>query len=174
MINRWYRERGSIDFDKINGAAEFLLLSALHENTFPIHYWASLMDADRLRDLLLDLIAADPYPERHNVPYVVGAFLWQERTALLAPHAAKKGSYAGYGRVVRAADRAAFLLTGRTPPENFELPSGKTVRLSTDVLTDAPVAAAVFDVCLSSGHDYIRGHRGQLHQLDLWLHGRRD
>ena len=134
--------RARSNFRAINGAAEFLLLSALHENAFPVHYWASLMDLDRLREVLVELIASDPYPERVTVPYVVGAFLWEERAMVLAPHASKAGSYAGYGRVVRATDRDGFLLGGRSAPENFELPSGATARITADVLSDVLVAGA--------------------------------
>jgi hypothetical protein len=173
VINRWYRERGSINFSAINGDAEFLLLSTLHENAFPVHYWASLMDLDRLREVLVELIASDPYPERVTVPYVVGAFLWEERATVLAPHASKAGSYAGYGRVVRAMDRDGFLLGGRSAPENFELPSGATARITADVLSDVLVAGAVFDECLHAGDDYVRRHRPHMQQLDLWLHGSR-
>ena len=171
VISRWYRERASINVLAINGAAEFLLLSALHENCFPIHYWAGRLDKARLRELLKQLIVEDSYPERHNVPYVVGAFLWDERPTLLAPHAVQGGSYAGYDRVIRADDQEQFLLRGRAASERFELPSGVTVRLTEDVLSDFGIASEIFDACLQEGDEYIRNHRGHLHQLDLWLNG---
>lgn len=174
VLGRWYQERGSLNIPAVNGAAEFLLLSALHENSLPLQYWASLVDRDRLRELMAEVLAEDAYPERLNVPYVVGAFLWQDRAALLGATAAQHGggSYAGYSRVLRASDHDAFVRTGRTPPQRFELPSGKTVRLEQDVMDDVGVASEVFDACLQAGDEYVRSHRPQLQQLDLWLYGR--
>ena len=129
------------------------------------------MEPPKLRSLVLSQITKDAYPERLNLPYVVGAFLWDERSQLLAPHLGGGGTYAAYDRVAREVDMDYFLINGRSPGQNFTLPNGTATRVD-ELLGDYLTAAAVFDTCLEAGEDFIKHHRQQLHQLDLYLHGR--
>lgn len=79
LLGRWYLGRRALTV--IPDAAEFCLLSAVHDWGYPM-FWAAQLDRSRLEDLLKGTLGGG-YPERNFVPYLVGAYFFDRRAELV-------------------------------------------------------------------------------------------
>ena len=102
---RWWMQRDELDLSA--DGAEFCLLSAGDRHGYPIH-WAAQLPRTRLRAVLERELAAHRYPMRQELPYIVGAFFWSERTSILEPH------LEGLGGAAQAARKVIECTSGET------------------------------------------------------------
>lgn len=100
------------------------------------------------------------------MPYIVGAFFWEERSVLLPSDYGIRGAVR---RVCDSPDRPSYLSDVRRAYGIVRLPGGREARIR-EAVEDRQLATALYSEILSSGDQMIQANRTFLHQLDLYLH----
>lgn len=169
---RWYLARDGVRWD--GDAAELAYRSACVDFGFPM-FWARLLFDEgpgALRRVIREQIALDKHPEITCVPYVIGAFLWQEREGLLAEVARSKSKSPKerVDKVRRFTTRRALLLRGRSPGQTLVV--GDRRYALDQVADDLELARHLFDEVVESRRDGNEDPRVKMagHQLDLLVH----
>jgi hypothetical protein len=167
---RWYVGRSQINVS--SEAAELCFLSAGYGHGFPM-FWAGCMPREVLRRRLSLELESAKSPMREILPFVIGAFFWDERQSMLAAsHSALRKLKARHiaSQVKTFASKQIFAEKARKSAARFA--AGNREWSLTQLFTDRPAAQTVFDLLiqleLDSGLDEKR--RAVAHRLDLWLH----
>ena len=168
-LARWYLNRNALTVTP--EAAWFCFLSAADNHGFPM-YWASRMNQGTLRELLEREIREQRYPIREVLPYVVGAFFWEERAELLGANLKQFGRRK-HNRIQRilTMERDGFItgiqFVGRHFPWNtqsYAMPEFLDDRLEVESVFDEILACEEREESLASTI------RSAAHQIDIWLH----
>lgn len=164
----WYLRREELDIS--DDMAEFAFLSAGDNHGF-VMFWAGAMTEEHLNAVLEAELLKAGYPMRQVMPYVVAAFCWSRRRALLEPRLkAFEGSRGVAERIISSRSFQRFTRQGRYP--------GRTVRFGgyeygLDFLAeDRDEAQSLFDEVLTADREGKLRDRGATHQLDILLHAR--
>lgn len=167
---RWYLGRHLMRIT--NDAAQFCFLSAAMRHGFPM-YWASQMDRPLLRALVTEELRAPRYPVRDVLPYVAGAFFWDDRHELLRPALRALESREGIARrVMEETSRDRFLKRARLSGDSIVWQGARYSAMT--VMGDDNLAQTIFEGLLRSDENGGLANqptgRQFAHQLDIFLH----
>lgn len=163
-LHRWYLTRSELDLDAVNGSAEFALMCAVDRGDFPM-YWASQLQRSSLREILDSRIKSNSHPASLIVPYIVGAFFWDQRKSML-PDGYGTGKVAQ--RVIECPSIREFVTSVRRTGQIIRF-DGREMRMS-EALANREVAREVYESILQAGDHVIQENRPALHQIDLFIH----
>ena len=166
---RWYLNRDS--FTLSEDEAEFCFVSAGYCFGY-VMFWASRMRRERLKVRLEDEINVAKYPMRDILPYVIGAFFWDEGGEMIESHLA---SFSGQSRniarrIMAMSDRDEFLHNARFRADSFTF--GQRRYSFHEIVGDKERAQRLFEELLQRD---MAGRcpsnlRMVAHQLDIVLH----
>lgn len=167
-LESWYLRRDDLDLS--DDMAEFAFLSAGDHHGF-IMYWAAAMSQERLDTVLDAELQKANYPMRQVLPYVVAAFYWSEKRALIEPHLDKlEGTRPVAERLIKARSFELFTKRGRYTSRWIRF-DGETY--STEAIaSDRDQATKLFEAMLAADRDGRLRDRGPAHQLDILLHAK--
>lgn len=167
-LMRWWHERDELNLDET--AAEFCLLSAARGRGYPM-YWASVIEATRLREILdRELDAASAIPCQ-IYPYIVGVFLWDERREILEKHEdhLSFNPWRAIQKVISADSYSEFLTSIRFPSRLWHSSEPIAMR---ELLEDRQRGVEVFSELLHAELDgtITPNGSGFAKQLDMVVH----
>ncbi len=167
---RWYLGRSQITLS--HDSAELCFLSAGYGHGFPM-FWAECMRREALRQRLALELETAKSPMRELLPFVVGAFFWEERQSMLAPtHSSMRRLKVRHiaSQVKAFASKDAFAKNARKSVMKFVL--GNRQWSLNQLFSDRVAARHVFEslVQLELESRLDEKLRPVAHRLDLWLH----
>jgi hypothetical protein len=167
---RWYLGRSQINLSP--EAAELCFLSAGYGRGFPM-FWAECMAREALRHRLALELETAKSPMRELLPFVVGAFFWEDRDSMLAAtHSAMRKLKVRHiaSQVKAFASQNVFAKSARKSATKFSLASREWSL--NQLFSDRGASQSVFDalVQLELESRLDEKLRSVAYRLDLWLH----
>ncbi|WP_084076640.1 ATP-binding protein [Desulfacinum infernum] len=166
---RWYLNRES--FSLSEDEAEFCFVSAGYCHGY-VMFWASRISLERLKTRIEEEIGLAKYPMRDILPYVIGAFFWDEREEMIRSQLA---SFSGQSRniarrIMDMSERDEFLHNARFRADTFTF--GQQRYSFSKVVMDMGRSQRLFEELLQRD---MAGRcpsnlRMVAHQLDIVLH----
>ena len=153
-------------------AAEMCFVSAVYSRGYPM-FWASAMDRTRLKEVVDYELNHGKSPMTEALPFVVCAFMWNDRQILLRPSSKTRQKLKARNMVstlLGFGSQSEFVRGARRGGTSFEV-SGKTYSVNS-LMNDHARATAVFEELIQL--DYEKRiddkQRALAHRLDLILH----
>ena len=153
-------------------AAEMCFISAAYGRGYPM-FWAGRMDRGRLREVINREVVYGKSPMTETLPFVVCAFMWEERHLLSEPTAKTMRKLKArniVSRLLKLGSQSEFLRRGRKGASSLDV-DGRRYSIQA-LVADRASASAVLDRLVEL--EYKGGikdkQRNFAHRLDLIVH----